>query len=375
MHLKLFSILLVLLLVAVACTPQAIPSPTATLPPPASPTLTPAPTGLTVTDALGRTVHFDRLPQRIVLAGKALFMVADALYLFPEAGTRIAALGQTGQGSANFIPLIDPNFEQKISLGTDAGPEQIAAARPDCVILKSYLAEKLGKPLELLGIPVVYVDLETPDQYRRDLLTLGEILGDEARAQEVVAFYQERVERVSQALAGLAEEEKPRVLLVYYTDKDGTVAFNVPPMEWIQTWMIQAAGGRPVWGDAHPTGGWTKVGFEQIAAWDPDVVFVVAYFNPIDQVTKTLREDPQWKALRAVQEGRLYGFPDDVYSWDQPDPRWILGFTWVATKLHPERFQGMDILAEARTFYRQLYGMDEAAFEELIQPTLAGDLH
>jgi hypothetical protein len=33
-----------------------------------------------VTDALGRAVRFEKAPEKIVLADKALFMVADALY-------------------------------------------------------------------------------------------------------------------------------------------------------------------------------------------------------------------------------------------------------------------------------------------------------
>ena len=39
--------------------------------------------GITVTDALGRTVTLPKVPSRIVLSGKALFMVADAHLCLP----------------------------------------------------------------------------------------------------------------------------------------------------------------------------------------------------------------------------------------------------------------------------------------------------
>lgn len=375
-----FAILLALLLTLVACAPAATPSaPAAPTVAPATPTAAPvaptaAPAAITVTDALGRKVTFQQPPQRIALVGRALFMVADAAYLFPEASSRIVAIGRTSQMQRDFLPLVDAAYGAKTQLGPEAGPEQIAAVKPDAVILKSTNAEQLGKPLETLGIPVVYVDFETPEQYQRDLLVLGQIFGNTARAEELAAYFRAEVEQVSKALAGLTDAQKPRVLLMYYSDRDGAVAFNVPPLAWMQTLLVELAGGQPVWRDAQLGKGWTKVGLEQIAAWDPDQVYVVTYTAKVDEVAAKLKADPQWKLLRAVKEGRLYAFPGDFYSWDQPDTRWILGLKWLASTMHPDRLPGLDVRAEARRFYRELYGLDDAAFDKHVQPLLFGDL-
>jgi len=327
----------------------------------------------TITDALGREVTFEKVPSRIVLVGKALFAVADAIYLFPEAGKNIIALGSTQQGSGNFIPMIDPTFAEKITLGSEAGAEQIAAAQPDCVIMKSTNAEKLGAPLEVLNIPVVYLDFETSEQYQRDLKTLGQLFQNPARAEELAAYYQGKADAISSVVSSLTDEQKPRTLLLYYSDKDGEIAFNVPPMDWMQTFIVQTAGGLPVWDDANPSKGWTKVNLEQIAAWNPDVIFIVAYFNPTDEVIEKLKTDAQWQALDAMKNGKIYGFAKDVYSWDQPDTRWILGLSWVAGILHPDLFPEYDIIKEAQSFYSDLYGMDEASFKENILPLLPGE--
>jgi len=254
-HLALFVLSLVLLLSA--CSPQATASPApATEAPAATEAPTAAPTSppanlqpVTVTDALGREVTLPAAPQRIVITGKALFMIADAAYLFPQAMDKIAGLGDAGQGSGNFIKLIDPNYAAKQTLAKDAGAEQVAALQPDLVILKSYLAESVGAPIEALGIPVVYIDFETPEQYARDLAILGKVFGDEARAAEVAAFYQNKMDAIA---AAVKDAPKPRVLLLYYNEKDGNVSFNVPPMNWIQTQMVQLAGGEPVWADTTP---------------------------------------------------------------------------------------------------------------------------
>lgn len=392
------SLILIILLLAMTlagCSPAAAPSSsqtqapantpagedeTTSLPEP-SPTTETASTqagvtaGISVVDALGRTLTFETAPQRIVLAGRALFMVADALYTFPQAAERVVVTGDTGQGrDNNFITLLDPAYPVKAVLSGDAGAEQIAAADPDVVVLKSYLAETIGAPLEALGIPVVYVDLETPEQYARDLDILGQLFQQPGRAGEVLEYYQTKLFDTTQALASLEETAKPRVLLLYYSDRDGETAFNVPPLNWMQTTLVEQAGGVPVWADANPGGGWTKVGLEQVAAWDADVILLVSYLRSVDEVTAELKADPQWQALRAVQDGKLYGFPGDFYSWDQPDTRWILGQMWLAKTLHPELFTVLDLQAELGEFYRTLYTLDENTIQQEILPRLKGDL-
>jgi iron complex transport system substrate-binding protein len=330
--------------------------------------------GLTVVDALGRNVEFSAPPQRIVVAGKSSLTIINTLYLFPEARDRVTGLVVGRQKPGEFLGLVDPDFDQKTMLEVEAGPEQIAPLNPDVVIVRSFMQEQLGKPLEQVDIPVVYVDLETPEQYFRDLTTLGQLFGNEARAAEIQSFYQVRLEQLEEGLAGLAEEQKPRVLIVQYSDQGGEVALNVPSASWLQTTEAELAGGFPVWKDAAQSGGWTVVNFEQIAAWDPDQIFVISYNADPAQVVADLEASSQWQALRAVQEGHLYGFAADIFSWDQPDPRWILGTTWLASKIHPERLEGLDLMDEVSQFFSQMYGVEEASVQEQIVPLLRGDV-
>ena len=354
------------LMLLAACSRTTTPQ--TSTPPPAEKTVT----HIEVTDALGRKVILTASPQRIVITGKALIMLADAAYIFPEAPERIVGLGNTSQGTSNFISLIDPNYAQKGTLENNAGAEQIAALHPDLVLLKSYLAETVGAPIEALGIPVIYVDFETPEQYTRDLTILGQVFQNEARATEVVAYYQSKAEQIRQAVSGV--KTKPRVLMLYYSDKNGSVAFNVPPLAWMQTKLVQLAGGEPVWADANPANGWTQVALEQIAAWDADQIFIISYNTNSSDVVTRLEADPNWQALRAIKTGQLYAFPADLYSWDQPDTRWVLGLIWLAGRLHPEQFPSLDMNTEAQTFYKTLYGLNIAFFEKNIRPTFKGDL-
>jgi len=188
----------------------------------------------------------------------------------------------------------------------------------------------------------------------------------------VLDFYQERLDRVSETVATVPAEERPRVLLLQYTDQGAEVAVNVPPSAWLQTMLVELAGGEPLWLDAVGSG-WTVVDLEQVAAWDPDYVFVVYYAGDPAMATAALRSASSWAALRAVREGRLLGFPGDFVSWDQPDPRWILGLEWLANQLLPDGSFSFDVQAEMRAFYQELYGLDETAIKNDVLPLLNGD--
>jgi iron complex transport system substrate-binding protein len=325
-----------------------------------------------LTDGLGREIVLDKLPERVVIAGRASQLILHAAFFFDEADARVVAMEQRTQRSVSMMPLVDSAFAEVVQLERDASTEAIAVADPDVVLLKSYLADSVGAPLETLGLTTVYLDLETPEQFFRDVRILGTLFGDPERADQVLAFYQERLDRVSETVATVPAEERPRVLLLQYTDQGGEVAVNVAPSAWLQTMLVELAGGEPVWLDAAGTG-WIVVDLEQVAAWDPDYVFVVYYAGDPAVATEALRSDRNWAALRAVREGHLLGFPGDFVSWDQPDPRWILGLEWLANQLLPDGSFSFDVQAEMRAFYQELYGLDETVFKKDVLPLLNGD--
>lgn len=330
--------------------------------------------GIRITDALGRTVTLSQLPQRIIVGGKVSFILIDALYMFPEAVTRMAALSKTLQDRVGFISLVEPGLASKTILESESGPEALLAAKPDLILMKSVNAEKFGKPLEKLGIPVIYLNLETPEAFFRDVKIIGQIMGASERADEICKLFADKQEAITKKSATIPEEKKPRVLIVSSGSRDGSAAFSVPPASWIQTTMVRMAGGRPAWLNTPAGDGWSKVGFEQIAAWDPDIVCVISYFSNVDEALAKLVQATGWKELRAVREGRLYAFPGDYISWDQPDPRWILGLTWLAKTILPQEFKEINPREEARSFFEKMYGIDAKRFEEAVAPQLKGSL-
>lgn len=332
---------------------------------------------ITITDALGRTVSFASPPARIGIAGRANFFLSNAVYFFPEAQERVVALTSARQTSVldpdatPFLALLDPGYTEKVIFTPESSAEEIATAALDLVLLKRMMRETLGDPLEALGIPVVYLDLETPEQYQRDIATLGAIFGAPARARTVWAYYEMKMVRVTGALADLPEDEKPSLLLLQYNARGAEIALEVPPPGYIQTQMADMAGSDQLWLGAAQAGGWRVVNLEQIAAWNADKIVIISYFNPVEEVVARLTSDPIWRGFAAVQNNQVYGFPIDYYSWDQPDTRWIMGLTWLAGTLHPDRFT-VDMEAEILEFYGELYGLDAGTVKSEIFPLLQG---
>ncbi len=357
-------------LVLAACSPATqtpeAPEPAATeeAAPPASES-----SPISIEDALGRTVTLEKPPERIVIAGFANLMLVDEAYLFPEAQEKVVAIAKSGQGN-DFLYLLDPAAEAKLSIKGDAGPEQIAGLNPDLIILKGSMAKKLGTAIEGLDVPVMYLSSETPEEFYQDLERFGSLFQNEARAQEVIAYYKEHLERITTAVKDVPEGQKPSVLFLQYSTKGGEVSYNVPPAAWMQTTMLQMVGGVPVWLDAKLGSRWTVVGLEQVALWNPDQIYIVDYFGDTAEAIQAMRESPLTRELQAIQNGQIFAVPKDFYAWDQPDPRWILCVTWMAQHTHPDIFSEMNMEGEVYDFYETLYGMDEATIKEKILPLL-----
>jgi len=327
------------------------------------------PSGVSVVDALDRQVTFEEYPAKIVVAGKLRPMIVDFLYLFESSAEKIIAIEAGGQASENFIALIDDNIENKYSLEKGATAEQIAPLEPDLVILKSSMKESVGDQLEKINIPVVYVDFETIDQIYRDIRTLGQVLGESERAEEIVLKYQDLYTEfkgyVTDSTAG------KQTVLMQISDSENQYAYEVPSVSYLQTGMVEDAGGDVIWKEAAQAGGWNEINLEQLNVWDPDQIFVINYQGNAKDIITDLKASQPFGSLKAVANDQLKAFPFDYISWDQPDTRWILGYSWLVYQLNPDAVSREQMLAEISDFYQFFYSLDEQQIEQNIIPKVA----
>ena len=332
----------------------------------------PQTTAFDVRDVTGMKVSFARLPQRIVVVGQGPFMPMHLLYMFPECRERLVGYEEKFKNTDTFLPFVDPQFSKKVALATNPGPEQVAALHPDLVVMKGSTPTPLGESLAVLGIPVVYLGMEDPERFLQEVDTVGVLFGNRPRAAEIRQFYQTRLDRLKSRVEGVKPAGKPRVLVMEYNDRGGKAAVQVPGKSWTQTIQAQRAGGNPVWLEAtQASEGWTITNFEQVAAWDPDKVFIIPWFT-LDpkEVLASFRTDPRWRLLKAVKGNELYIFPSDIFGWDSAEPRWILGMTWMATRIFPDRFKDVDMKQEVYQFFERMYAMEKSIIDTAVMPKI-----
>ena len=327
------------------------------------------PKEIMVVDALGREVLFDSLPQKIVVAGRQTPMLVNFFYLFETASEKIAAIERRSQSADSFLMIIHPDIESKYSLERDAGVEQIAPLDPDLVILKTSMRDSVGSGLEEIGIPVVYIDFESVDQIYRDLGIFAAILGEEERGNLLIDQYH----MIKADIDGEINEESdsPNVVVMQSEDLEGEKTFSVPSAIWLQTAMIDELGGNALWKEAAQSGGWTTVNIEQLLNWNPDILFVINYQGNAPSIVEGFANDPLWQNLNAVENGQAYPFAYDFLSWDQPDPRWILGYSWLASKLYPEQISTEQTMDIVQSFYSDFYGLSEDEFIQFVEPRIS----
>jgi len=326
-------------------------------------------TGISVIDAAGREITFSKFPEKIVIAGKQTPMLANFFYLFESASNKIYAIEKRSQSSDQFLELIDPEIKSKYILEKEAGAEQISPLNPDVVVLKLAMRDTIGKQLEKIGIPVVYVEFESIEQIYRDIRIIAVLLGEAQRGEEINQEYENFFNHVAKRIKNV-DTSNPSVLMVQMVNDGRNLTFSVPPESWLQTNLVEQAEGIPVWSKSSVGSGWNNINFEQILVWDPEHIFVINYQGEAYDLVKETMDNEIWQNLSAVKNQKIQPFPFDFISWDQPDPRWILGYVWIGNQLFPEKISDGELMKTIKDFYHFFYQMDENTYNTFVLPKI-----
>ena len=188
--------------------------------------------------------------------------------------------------------------------------------------------------------------LSLDPQYLGDVLEdvrrVGRATGAEARAEEVTARMQERIDAVTER-AALAEH-RPRVLHLEWTDPLMCGGHWVPE-------MVELAGGVNCFGDKE-TGSF-PLEWEAVVDSRPEVIVLMPCGF---EVPRALQDAPLltakegWSALPAARNNRVFAIDASNYT-SRSGPRLVTGLEILAEMLHPELFQGQIPEMGARRIY------------------------
>ena len=278
---------------------------------------------VTIVDDLGRSVTVEN-PQRVaVLIGS----FADVWCLAGGKGVLVAT-AHDAWTYFDHLPLdgaVDLGGTKEISL------ETLIAAEPDFIVAScnTELDLELMPTFEEMGIPAAYFEVSTFEDYLSMLDRCTQITGDTDAYQTNGADVQTQVD---EAIAR-ADGSQPSVLYIRVSSsgckvknsKDNVLGEMLAALDCVNI--------------ADREGSLLEdLSMEVIMQEDPDYIFLI-YQTSDPSVAEavadqTLRSDPAWGTLRAVQEGRCYVMDQTLYNL-KPNARWGQAYEQLADILYP----------------------------------------
>jgi len=309
----------------------------------------------TITDMLGRTVEIPTEINSIVATSPPTTMFIYMMAPDKLMGWNYKLSEEESQympSKYRSLPVVGGWF------GKQSGNyENFISMSPD-VVFEGFTAEgnwvsRIDERQQKLGeIPVVAVESTTNPTGWGDVITfLGDILGEEERAAELISYYNEAMDYVTTRVAQIPENERTRV---YYAE--GPEGLLTDPTGSHHTRLIDLCGGINI-AECPLKGGYgrSEVSIEQVILWNPDIILAgdPAFY-------KEVFSDPKWQNIKAVKNHRVYLVPRGPFSWFDRPPggNQIIGIYWMAKVLYPEEFSDIDLESKTKEFYSKFYHYD-----------------
>lgn len=303
-----------------------------------------------VTDLVGNQVQMKANVEKIAVVP---IPWATIVYAVDGSGQKIVGMHPSAMKAyqSNILKSMAPEMSNINSTFVDnnfnINYEEVAKIKPDVVVIWDYQPE-IGKKLAELGIPAVAIKYGTLEDVQKGIKLVGEIINQQARAEQLIQYHQATNSYLKSKESGLADKHKPRVL--YLKDEQLQVAVG----DSVNRIMIETAGGINVANEG--SGQWAKVTMEQVMAWNPEVIVISNFSNVLPEdlyVNKFSGQD--WSKIDAVKNKRVYKAPMGIYRWDAPCVETPLMMKWLGKVLQPEAFTDYDMRGELKSFYQTFF--------------------
>ena len=259
---------------------------------------------------------------------------------FPAGVAALPVLSATKVDLSGTSRDIDGRVNEIIAQGVSVyrvDAELLRALKPDVILTQTQCAICAVTPADLedalcewMGPGPALVSLAPNDlgDVWGDLRRVGAALGVEARAETVVAELQARLAAIR---GRVGDAPRPTVAAIEWID----------PLMAGGNWMpelIETVGGTSLFATPGQHSPWLE--WEALAAADPEVILLLPCGFTIAQSLADLpllAARPEWAALRAVREGRVFVI-DGHHYFNRPGPRLVESTEMIAEILHPDRF-------------------------------------
>lgn len=269
--------------------------------------------GISFTDDLGREVTVHN-PQRVAAL---LGSYADLWIL--AGGTVQASADDAWDDFKLEMPEDAVNLGQTKALSL----EKLLESNPDFIIASSNtrLDMEWKDTLESSGIPTAYFEVSDFEDYLRVLKICTDITGREDLYEKHGLVIQEQVQKVIQASESrIAEKGVPKVLFLR-TSASSIRAKN--SKDSVLGEMLKALGCENIADSEESL--LENISVEYILQENPDFIFFVQVGDDkagVDEhIESFINDNPIWKELTAVKEGRVYHMDKNLYNL-KPNDQW-----------------------------------------------------
>lgn len=308
------------------------------------------------TDSVGRRVSLPREITRIAPSGPMA-----QIFLFTLAQDRLVgwSLKPTNEMGGYISPAEArlPVFGQFYGSVSNLNLEALIASEPQVIVdmgeIKKGISSDMDSIQKRTGIPAVFIKADTLDSYGDTYRALAELLGgpSSAKAQEALAQAQFCDQTVQWIRDGRKKIDPLKKVRIYYGE--GISGLQTVPAFSLHSQVIEEIGAENVAQIPITTGaGGNKITMEQLLLWDPDII-IFGY----GATAETVKQDPLWKELRAVQSGRVYTIPAAPYGWfgRPPSINRIAGLYWLGSLAYPTVYDPLAAQQGLEGFYSLFY--------------------
>jgi iron complex transport system substrate-binding protein len=248
----------------------------------------------------------------------------------------------------NFVQFerLDPEYKNLQGIGKlyNVNVEEVMKLDPDII----FCGEDELEQIEKLGIPTVVLD--PVGDCLGSVMVVGEVIGKESNAEEIVSFYEYYVELCYNRTSNISDDQKQTVYFMYM-EKYTTVGGSQP---YIHSHMNHS-GGISVSEDL--IGSTVEVELEQLLDWNPDVIILV--YGPYKEKTLSVEDvlsDPQLQGINAVKNERVYESGSYYIYWYNPTIASCLGTLQLSKALYPELFEDINVTEVTNEFDTTFFG-------------------
>lgn len=312
----------------------------------------------TVVDAYGRSVEVPKDAKTAATVGSgARFVVyagaQDKLIAVTEMETTPAMNRPYAIAYKDLFANLPSTSNGNHLLETNVNEEQLMDLNPD-VIISSRSAEECDALQKDTGIPVIGITYQNQlftDNVYNSITCVGEALGTEDHASEVVAKLKEWDADLKARTADIADADKPSVYVGAVNYKGaksftGTYA-NYAPLVELNAKNVAGETGQKAAVD---------VDLEQIGNWDPDYMFLNA--GNMDLMKADYANNQAFfDGLKAFQQGNLYTQPFFNFNGTNIDTG-ICDTYFIGATIYPDKFADVDLKAKYSEIYTTLLGVD-----------------